>query len=78
MSRRPGIGHGWYERFASDVYPSDEVIIKGRSMRPPRYYDKLYEAEFPLDFEYLKRIRVKKAKLYLDKHGSDSRLYVRE
>lgn len=46
MSRRPGIGSKWFERFGSDVYPSDEVIHKGRRFRPPRYYDsKLPEAE---------------------------------
>ena len=27
MSRRPGIGRGWFERFTSDVYPSDEVVV---------------------------------------------------
>lgn len=39
MSRRPGIGRGWIERFKDDVYPSDEVIVRGRRCRPPRYYD---------------------------------------
>lgn len=41
MSRRPGIGRAWFERFKSDVYPSDEVIVKGKSFRPPRYFDNL-------------------------------------
>lgn len=46
MSRRPGIGAEWFKRFASDVYPSDEVVHKGRRFRPPRFYDsKLDEAE---------------------------------
>lgn len=40
MSRRPGIGHGWLQRFKSDVFPSDEVVHEGRRFRPPRYYDK--------------------------------------
>lgn len=39
MSRRPGIGSKWFERFASDVYPSDEVVHEGKRFRPPRYYD---------------------------------------
>jgi len=46
MSRRPGIGSAWFEQFASDVYPSDEVIHQGRRFRPPRFYDaKLGEPE---------------------------------
>lgn len=40
MSRRPGIGKRWLERYHTDVYPSDEVIVRGKQARPPRYYDK--------------------------------------
>lgn len=39
MSRRPGIGHGWISKFTSDVYPYDEVIVRGKACKPPRYYD---------------------------------------
>lgn len=41
MSRRKGIGHTWFEKFGSDVYPADEVIIRGKETRPPRYYDQI-------------------------------------
>lgn len=34
-----GIGSAWIERFASDVYPSDELVVGGKRMRTPRYYD---------------------------------------
>lgn len=55
MSRRPGVGSTWFEKFASDVYPSDEVVHKGRRFRPPRFYDaKLPEAEL----DEIKRKRV--------------------
>lgn len=54
MSRRPGIGSKWFEEFASDVYPSDEVVHEGKRYRPPRFYDsKLPEKEL----EILKRKR---------------------
>jgi len=39
MSRRPGIGAPWLEAFKSDVYPSDQVVIGGKTFRPPRFYD---------------------------------------
>lgn len=46
MSRRPGIGAPWLERYKSDVYPSDFVVVDGRKMNPPRFYDqKLTEEE---------------------------------
>lgn len=35
MSRRPGIGSKWFEQFASDVYPADEVVHEGKRYRPP-------------------------------------------
>lgn len=39
MSRRPGLGSKWFDQFMGDVYPSDEVVLSGRRLRPPRYYD---------------------------------------
>lgn len=39
MSRRPGIGKYWFDKYYKDVYPYDEVVIDGRKLRPPRYYD---------------------------------------
>lgn len=38
MSRRPGIGGGWYDSFKSDTFPQDEVISRGHRAKPPRYY----------------------------------------
>lgn len=54
MSRRPGIGRRWLDAFQGDVYPSDEVIVRGVSCRPPRYYDSVVEARAP---EVLARVR---------------------
>lgn len=47
MSRRPGLGALWFERFADDVYTHDELVMRGEKMRPPRYYDKLLAASDP-------------------------------
>lgn len=47
MSRRPGIGRSWIEEFWSDVYPSDEVIVRGVEARPPRYYDNVIKEMGP-------------------------------
>lgn len=46
MSRRPGIGSGWWDRFASDVFPSDFIVLDGKKVPVPRYYTrKLEESE---------------------------------
>lgn len=55
MSRRPGIGNTWLEKYMADVYPTDEVITPtGTRLRPPRYYDQQLEK---IDTELLQRIK---------------------
>ena len=44
MSRRPGIGRAWLEKYKDDVYNYDYVVVRnGLKLRPPRYYDKIYD-----------------------------------
>lgn len=59
MSRRPGIGRPWYDRFKSDAYPSDFLLsgAGGSKVRVPRYYDNLYKAEAPEAFDRVKAKR---------------------
>lgn len=46
MSRRPGLGTTWFEKFKADAFPSDFLIVDGRKVRPPAFYlDKLEEDE---------------------------------
>lgn len=40
MSLKPGIGASWIAKYTSDVYTTDAVVMRGRKMKPPRYYDK--------------------------------------
>lgn len=55
MSRQPGIGRSWFEKYWSDVYPHDYVVVRGGAkMPPPRYFDNLYAARSPLDMERIK------------------------
>lgn len=59
MSLKPGIGAGWFERFHGDVFPSDEVVVRGgRVLRPPRYYGTLFERMDPEGFARVKAKRV--------------------
>lgn len=43
MSRRPGIGYEWFNRYGEHAFALDSVVMNGREMRPPRYYDTKYE-----------------------------------
>ena len=47
IPQQVGLGKPWFEKYWQDVYPSDEVIIRGRKMRPPRYYDRLLKLANP-------------------------------
>jgi len=61
MSRRPGIGRLWLEKYITDVYPSDEIITKkGTRLKPPRYYDTQLEKLNPQLHEKLKGARYAK------------------
>lgn len=70
MSRRPGIGRGWIEKFAAETYRADSVVVRGYEQRPPRYYDGVVE----LSAEARAR-RKRKAK---PEENTEERLAVRE
>lgn len=45
MSRRPGIGSTWFDKFKSELFPNDFCIINGTKMPiPPYYWDKINKA----------------------------------
>ena len=63
MSLKPGIGYEWYKQYTSDVYPNDYVVVRGKKVKPPKYYDKKYKIDNPYEFDELLYIREKSAKL---------------
>lgn len=77
MSRRPGIGAAWYKKFRPDVYPHDHVIIRGKEMRPPRYYSSIYEQTNLSDFQAIRSNRKISSRKNAD-NNTPQRLKVRE
>lgn len=77
MSRKPGIGLPWLQKFHSDVYPHDRVILNGVKFRPPRFYDTKHEVLFESDYQQLKQRRKKQAAKHAD-NNTPERLRVRE
>jgi len=47
MSRRPGIGRAYYDRYRQELDDHDTVVVRGHLMRPPRYYDAIRTKEDP-------------------------------
>lgn len=74
MSNDPGIGRSWFDKFKSDVFPSDFLIVNGRQTRVPRYYDKLLKEE---ELQQSKRKR-KRDSLSRREDNTPARLRVRE
>lgn len=75
MSRNPGIGKGWYEKFKGETYRDDSIIIRGKEMQPPKYYDNLYEIDG--DIKKVKKGRRRRALKRKDNNTTE-RLIVRE
>jgi hypothetical protein len=57
MSLKPGIGQAWLDKFMSDVYTSDHVVVRGRKCRPPRFYDSKFKLKFPEQFDMIQFAR---------------------
>ena len=77
MSRRPGIGKRWFEKYKSDVYPHDFVVHDGTKFKSPRYYDRLYDIEAPMELNLIKSKRKLASVKYCD-NNTPERLRVRE
>lgn len=39
MSRNPGLGHGYFDRFKDEILAHDTIIVNGVSAPLPRFYD---------------------------------------
>lgn len=78
--RKPegGIGTRWFQKYKSDVYPDDFVVIRGKKMRPPKFYDNLYQEENPSQHQKVKQGRKIDHPFYPSKDNTQERLKVRE
>lgn len=77
MSRRPGIGKPWLEQYQNDIYPKDFVTIREKKVKPPKYYDKLYEHRDPQGYLSIK-IRRKLTGISQAIDNTPERLQVKE
>lgn len=76
MSRRPGIGAGWFEKYKDDVMKKDRIIMRGIAMKPPKFYDGRFELLDSVGLETVKFNREEEAKKHLD-NNTPERLNVR-
>ena len=77
MSKKPAIGKEWFDKYKTDCYPSDFLIVDGRKVPIPKYYDKLLEIENEYLLKQQKAVRKVKAMLHPEEQ-TFMRLYQRE
>nr|QJB21032.1 MAG: replication initiator protein [Microvirus sp.] len=77
MSLKPGIGARWFDKYKSDVYNHDYVVINGKECAAPKYYDKLFSREFPEDLETIKHVRESRGRAHYQ-DNTPERLAVKE
>lgn len=77
MSRRPGIGRAWLDKYHDDVYPHDTVVVRGTKCRPPKYYDFIKKDLDPESFEKIQHDRLTAMAVHAD-NNTPERLSVRE
>lgn len=61
QSRNPGIGWQYYQDHKEEIYEHDYVFVKTKKgvekRRPPEYYDRMFEKEFPEKMKEIKKKR---------------------
>ncbi len=77
MSRRPGLGRSWIEKFYADVWPRDEVVVDGKRFNPPKYYDQILAERDPELYDLVKIARATRGKK-LEADNTLARLAVKE
>jgi len=77
MSLKPGIGYEWLKKYKNDVYPHDYVVVRGKKMKPPKFYDKKYAMENPYEYDEILYRREINGKLNSE-DNTPERLLVKE
>lgn len=77
MSRKPGIGATWLQKYKGDAYPQGKIVVNGHEQQPPRYYDKKWAEEEPEAWEELQHKRFREGLKYLEERTPE-RLAVQE
>ncbi len=61
MSNRPGIGRKYLDKYKQDIYQFDNVILNNQRLKPPRYYDNIYDITNPKEMAKVKGRRKQQA-----------------
>lgn len=74
-SNKPGIGKDFFEKYYKEIYPRDEVVINGKTLKPPRYYDNLLKEK---DYDLYQSVREKRLANAQIREDNDTDDYLRK
>lgn len=77
MSRNPGLASDYYKKYSKDVFPSDNIAVRGKLVKPPKFYLSQLEKKDPQLYAAVKKTRTKTAKENASENTYD-RLLVKE
>lgn len=77
MSRKPGIGHSWFQKYKKDVFPHDYIVVRDNlKISPPPYYLNLLTEE---ERGPIKQKRIENSGPVIDKYDENmDRLWVQQ
>lgn len=55
-----GLSKDWAIKYLEDIYNYDEIIVSGKKIKPPKYYDKLLLAHDPFLYDEIMETRAEK------------------
>lgn len=74
MSRNPGIGKEFFEKYMDEIYKTDSVISKGQHAPVPKYYDYLMEK---IDSNFIEETKRKRRKAHEERNITVDNIYAR-
>lgn len=82
-SRMPGIAKSYYDKNSEKIYMYDQLCFTGadgvaKKVRPPKYFDRLYDIESPDDLKRIKEKRSESAKNSLERRLENTDLNAEE
>ena len=77
MSRKPGIGHSWFQKYKKDVFPHDYIVVRDNlKISPPPYYLNLLTEE---ERGPIKQKRIENSGPVIDKYDDNmDRLWIKQ
>lgn len=80
MSRRPGIGASWFQKYQSDIYPFGRMRVRGKITSIPRYYSNLLSISDQLesDIQRGRRNLAAENKMWSDMDKKAPKLSIKE